>query len=85
MPLMHCMNCIYEWESTSEKSLCAQCGAAGYVLREDSVTEKKTEDEDEEEDDQAVKMMVKFHKQFMDWLSKTEKKNKVRWSRCKRK
>jgi len=34
MPLMHCMECHHEWESTTEESLCDWCGAAGYVLEE---------------------------------------------------
>lgn len=33
MPLMHCMECHHEWESTTGKSLCDWCGAGGYTLK----------------------------------------------------
>ena len=40
MPLMHCMECHHEWESTSDKSLCDWCGSAGYVLERKIPLEK---------------------------------------------
>ena len=44
MPLMHCMEGHHEWESTSEKSLCDWCGAAGYVLEQVTPLEKMLHD-----------------------------------------
>ena len=43
MPLMHCMECHHEWESTDEKSLCGWCGAAGYVLKDKTGLERLCE------------------------------------------
>ena len=40
MPVMHCMKCDHEWESTSERSLCDWCGEAGYVLAKKTPLEK---------------------------------------------
>lgn len=40
MPLMHCMECHHEWESTSDRSLCDWCGAGGYVLEKETHFEK---------------------------------------------
>jgi len=37
------MSCVHEWESTSEKSLCGWCGAAGYILEKKSSFEKFVE------------------------------------------
>lgn len=34
MPLMHCEDCHHEWETIETKSLCAWCGAKGYILEE---------------------------------------------------
>ena len=40
MPLMHCMECHHEWESTSNKSLCDWCGAGGYILEKQTSLDK---------------------------------------------
>jgi len=44
MPLMHCMKCVHEWESTSSESLCGWCGSAGYILSPQTELEKMVED-----------------------------------------
>jgi len=40
MPLMHCIDCHHEWESTSENSLCDWCGGGAYVLESKTSLEK---------------------------------------------
>ena len=42
MPLMHCMECHHEWESTHHESLCDWCGEAGYILEEETGLQKLT-------------------------------------------
>jgi len=44
MPLMHCMKCDHEWESTKHNSLCARCGEGGYVLEPETPMEKMMKD-----------------------------------------
>jgi len=58
MPLMHCMDCHHEWESTSDQSLCDWCGAAGYVLDPLTSLEKMIRDK------RALKKLINDDKEL---------------------
>ena len=78
MPLMHCMDCHHEWESTSDNSLCGWCGGGAYVLDPKTPLEKFCDDlKDPEYREKIIKSSKKLS-QFWEPQANMEPEDK-RW------